>query len=181
MQGKVHVMIGAGSLALFCVRYPQGFEFANTQIIPIIGLMSATFGSYLPDIDQQRTHMGQKHKITSKVVNKVGGGHRGFTHTLIIPILVGILMWIIGSKIEIRLLASLLMSLLFGFEFGYVMHIFADLFNGKGCPLLWPLMQGKVHIMDLPSSGAVPYIFAVIFLLLFGASLFHTTLFGLIS
>lgn len=178
MQGKVHVLIGAGSLALFCVRYPQGFEFANTHIIPVVGLATAAFGSYLPDIDQQRTHMGQKHKVVSNVVNKVGGGHRGFTHTLVIPILLAIAMFIVGTQIHTRLLASILMSLLFGAEFGYVMHIVADLFNGKGCPLLWPIMQGKVHIMDLPSSGIVPYVFAVIFLALFGVILFRTALFG---
>ncbi len=178
MQGKVHVMIGTGALAIMCVKYPQGFEFAGARVVPFIGMVTAAFGSYLPDIDQARTHMGQKHKVTSKVVNKVGGGHRGFTHTLVIPILLGIGMWMVGTQLQSAWLASALMSLLFGVEFGYLMHIIADLFNGKGCPIFWPLMQGKVHIMDIPSSGVVPFIFAVIFLFLYGVVVFKTSLFG---
>lgn len=178
MQGKIHVLIGAGSLALFCVKCPAGFEFAGSRVIPAIGMVTAAFGSYLPDIDQQRTHMGMKHKLTSKAVSKVGGGHRGFTHTLVIPVLLALTIWYVGTNLTNSLLSSIVMSLLFGVEFGYTMHIVADLFNGKGCPLFWPLIQGKVHIMDLPSKGFVPYLFAVIFLgligfLLFGTSLIH--------
>lgn len=156
----------------------MGFEFAGAKVIPVIGMVTAAFGSYLPDIDQQRTHMGQKHKVASKVVNKVGGGHRGFTHTLVIPAILAALIWYVGTSLTQPLLASIVMSLLFGVEFGYVMHIFADLFNGKGCPLFWPLIKGKVHVMDLPSSGFAPYVFAIILLgligfLLFGTSLIH--------
>lgn len=178
MQGKVHVLIGAGSLALFCAKYPTGFVFAETHIIPVVGLFTAAFGSYLPDIDMQTTHMGQQHKVASKVISKVGGGHRGFTHTLVIPLLLAALMYYVGTSMTYRMLASVVMSLLFGMEFGYVMHIVADLFNGKGCPILWPFMQGKLHIMDLPSSGVVPYIFAVVFLSLIGILLFYAQLFG---
>ena len=53
------------------------------------------------------------------------------------------------------------MSLLFGYVTGWIMHIFADLFNGKGCPILMPLSKSKIHIVDLPSTGVVPWIFAV--------------------
>ena len=176
MQGKVHVLIGAGSLALLCVKCPTGFEFAGAKVIPAIGMITAAFGSYLPDIDQTRTHMGQKHKVTSKVVNKVGGGHRGFTHTLVIPAILAVLIWYVGTHLTQPLLSSAVMSLLFGVEFGYTMHIVADMFNGKGVPLFWPLIKGKVHIMDLPSSGGVPFVFAILFLALFGFVRFGTGL-----
>lgn len=178
MQGKVHVLIGAGSLALFCAKYPTGFVFAETHVIPMVGLFTAALGSYLPDIDMQTTHMGRQHKVASKVINKVGGGHRGFTHTLIIPLIIAALMFYVGTSMEYRMLASVVMSLLFGMEFGYVMHIFADIFNGKGCPLLWPISKSKISIMDLPSKGIVPYVFAIIFLSLIGILLFNAQLFG---
>lgn len=172
MQGKVHVLIGAGALALLCVKYPTGFEFAGARVVPAVGMVTAAFGSYLPDIDQHRSHMGQKHKVASKVVSKVGGGHRGFTHTLVIPAILAALIWYIGNNLTQPLLSSALMSLLFGAEFGYTMHIFADMFNGKGCPILWPLVKGKIPLMDLPSNGVVPYIFAILLLGLFGFALF---------
>lgn len=165
MQGKVHVAIGMGSLALLCVQHPTGFDLGPMRILPEIGLVSATLGSYLPDIDMQTTHSGSQHKIASKLVNKFGGGHRGITHTLLVPVIVFALMLTVSSFLSgftyLNLLAS---SVLFGFEFGYVMHLFADMFNGKGIPLLWPLSPSKIHILDLPSSGIVPWIFTVLIL-----------------
>lgn len=37
-------------------------------------------------------------------------------------------------------------SLIFGIFVGWTLHIFEDLFNSKGCPILWPLAKGHVHI-----------------------------------
>ena len=69
-------------------------------------------------------------------------------------------------------IAMTVCSLCFGWEWGYLMHLVADMFNGKGIPLFWPLLKSKVHIMDLPSSGFVPWIFAVLFIALFGYLIF---------
>lgn len=163
LQGKVHVAIGVGALACLCVKYPSGFDFNGINILPIISMATAAAGSYAPDIDSNRTHAGQKHKVASSVVSKVGGGHRGITHTLLFPaIIAGFMIFVNGYLAQYQYLATLVQSLLFGFEFGWVMHIFADLFNGKGCPVFWPIVQAKVHIMDLPSSGFVPWIFAAV-------------------
>lgn len=163
MNGKVHVAIGAGSLAVLCVKYPGGFEFANTHIVPVIGLVTASFGSYLPDIDQGRTHMGMKHKHISKAVNKVGGGHRGITHTLLFPaIFIGLMYFVSNYLADLYYIQSVVGSLLFGMIYGYCMHIAADMFNGKGVPLFWPIIKRKIHFMDLPSSGFIPWVFAVV-------------------
>lgn len=179
MTGKVHVFIGVASLATFCAVYPKGFEFASATVLPEIGLISAAFGSYLPDIDMQRTHMGSKHKIASNIVNKVGGGHRGVTHTLLVPALLALAMWLVGTKLTLlafpmsKYVITFLMSVLFGVEFGYCMHIFADLFNGKGCPLLWPVSPTKIHILDLPSSGFGAWLFGIILVAIEVAFVLH--------
>lgn len=182
MTGKVHVAIGTSSLLAFCIVYPKGFEFAGAHVLPYVGLVTAAFGSYLPDIDMQRTHMGAKHKVTSKVVSKVGGGHRGITHTLLVPAIMAVLMFLVGTyfakpdflpalnstlipflRISLKHgISSILMSLVFGAEFGYCMHIFADAFNGKGVPLLWPISKSKVSFADFPSEGFGAWAFAVI-------------------
>lgn len=163
MNGKVHVAIGVASVVCLCVKYPTGFEMFGVNVLPEIALLTAAAGSYAPDIDSSRTHAGQKHKVASKVVSKVGGGHRGITHTLLFPTIVGALMYFVqGYLAEYDTLATICLSILFGFEMGWCMHIFADLFNGKGCPIFWPLMRSKVHILDLPSSGFVPWIFAAV-------------------
>lgn len=181
MTGKVHVTIGVASLGLFCLQYPHGFEFAGSTVYPAVGLVTAAFGSYLPDIDMERTHMGSQHKITSKVVNKVGGGHRGITHTLLVPAIIALLMYLIGTKLYIpfitasfaNIVISGLMSILFGVEYGYCMHIFADMFNGKGCPILWPIVRKKIPgILDLPSEGFGAWAFAVILIFVQAGLLF---------
>lgn len=165
MQGKVHVAIGTATAAFLCVKYPNGFDFNGLHIIPYISLLAASAGSYAPDIDMQTTHSGKKHKTVSKVVNKVGGGHRGITHTLLFPTILYALMIFTNNYLqEYQGLASLVVSLIFGFGFGWIMHIFADLFNGKGCPIFWPIMRSKVHIMDLPSSGIGAWIFAIVYI-----------------
>ena len=163
LNGKVHVFIGAASLAAFCVAFPTGFDFFDTRVLPEIGLVSAAFGSYLPDIDMGRTHMGMKHKVASKVVSKVGGGHRGVTHSLLVPALFAVAMWAVATYFTaIPYLPTIVMSIIFGAEYGYLCHIIADLFNGKGCPILWPISKSKISLADLPSTGIVPWIFAVI-------------------
>ena len=174
MQGKVHVAIGAGCLAVLCLKHPAGFTLAdNVFIIPEIGMFTAAAGSLLPDIDMHSTSMGRKHKITSKVVNKVGGGHRGITHTLLFPVLLVLatlsVMNFLAGYFWLQTISS---SLFFGFTFGYVMHIFADLFNGKGCPILWPISRSKVSIADLPSKGWVPWVFAFVVIGLFAILIF---------
>ena len=167
MNGKVHVAIGTASLALLCLKFPEGFEFAGTHITPIIGMFAASAGSYAPDIDLARSHAGQKHKGAAsavKVAGKVTGvsGHRGITHTLLVPaLLIAVMVFTNVYFARWRSLQGVLFSLVFGFLYGYVVHIAADLFNGKGCPIFWPITKNKVHVMDLPSTGVVPWIFAV--------------------
>lgn len=162
MNGKVHAFIGVGTVACITLANPRGFTMFGSTIIPVISLATAAAGSFMPDIDNPRTHAGMQHKVASKVISKVGGGHRGLTHSLIFPALILALMFYISTfAVNYRYIASLLMSLLFGYVTGWIMHIFADLFNGKGCPILMPLSKSKIHILDLPSTGAVPWIFAV--------------------
>lgn len=166
MQGKVHVAIGTVTAVGLIVAFPKGFEVLNVNMIPLISLATIEAGSYLPDIDMGTTHSGRQHPLVSKAISKLGGGHRGVTHTLVVPIILIILVRAIGLYLgDLHYLASLLGSLIFGFFVGWVSHIFADLFNGKGCPLLWPIMQGKVHIMDLPSDGFVPWVFTGVYTL----------------
>lgn len=176
MTGKIHVTIGVGTLALISIKtFGNGFDFFGTTVYPVVGMLTAAAGSYAPDIDMQRTHAGQKHKVASKVISKVGGGHRGIMHTLLMPACLVTLMYIVGEYID-GILANGLMSLIFGFAYGYIMHLFADMFNGKGIPLFWPLMRGKVHIMDIDSSGWQAWTFCIVFLAIAGFIIFSSNI-----
>lgn len=163
MNGKVHAFIGVGTVACVALSHPNGFMLWGVHVLPVVSLVTAASGSFMPDIDNPRTHAGLQHKTASKVINKVGGGHRGITHSLIFPsILIGLMYYIATLDANYKYIASVLMSLFFGYVTGWLMHIFADLFNGKGCPLFMPLTKSKIHILDLPSTGIVPWIFAVV-------------------
>ena len=166
MNGKVHVAIGVASAACLCVAHPTGVELFGMKMLPEIMLLSVAAGSYAPDVDNPRTHAGAKHKVVSKVVSKTGGGHRGITHTLLFPAILSCMCYFINSYMKsYQAINTFLLSIVGGFLLGWVMHIFADLFNGKGCPLFWPLMKSKVHIVDLPSQGFIPWVFAGAFTL----------------
>lgn len=41
---------------------------------------------------------------------------------------------------------EVLPSLLFGMGFGWLFHIIEDMFNKKGCPILWPLSNKSIHL-----------------------------------
>lgn len=41
---------------------------------------------------------------------------------------------------------EVLPSLIFGMGFGWLFHIIEDMFNKKGCPILWPLTNKKLHL-----------------------------------
>lgn len=174
MNGNVHAAIGTGSLALLCIQHPTGFElYDGITVIPIVALVSVAFGSYTPDVDMKPMHMGQQHKLAMKTINKISGGHRGITHTLLVPTLVLAAMIMLHTTLAAYTVVDCsLQSVLFGFLYGYVLHIFADLFNGKGVPLLWPVSRSKISLMDLPSTGIVPWIFTIIFLGVQGAVMF---------
>lgn len=172
MTGKIHVVIGTGTLALLSIKtLGSTMNFFGTDIYPVVGMITAAAGSYAPDIDMQRTHAGRKHRVTSKVVSKVGGGHRGITHTLLVPACLVTLMYVIGAYTD-GAIASALMSLVFGYAFGYIMHLFADMFNGKGIPLFWPVMRGRVHIADVDSDGWQAWAFCIVFLIVAGFIIF---------
>lgn len=196
MQGKTHMTVGVVTMACCAVLYPEGITIHNQDVLFTIAGVTAAVGSYLPDIDIEQSKLGQKYHFISKHLK-----HRGFTHTLVIPI---ILLLLLISVVALPLQALkylnylilalcilgiikivipiakygkadiydivhalcmgyaaitlvndvtttiVLASALFGLWFGWIMHMVADLCNGKGIPLL-PGMN-HVHIMSVTTG-----------------------------
>lgn len=173
MTKSVHMTVGVSTMLLLSVAHPSGFEVLNTKVLPALALVTAAIGSYIPDFDTKPMHYTQGKKgvskaaasVASKAVNKATGGHRGITHTLLFPVLIYALMWYVDSSFHrARSFSSMMVSFLFGFLVGWVLHIFADLFNGKGVPLFWPLIRSKVHIADFPSEGIGQWLWCGIYM-----------------
>lgn len=55
-------------------------------------------------------------------------------------------------------------SLIFGLFAGWTLHIFEDLFNKKGCPILWPVAKGHIHIATFKTRHWSEYLFLFLWL-----------------
>ena len=154
MTGKTHAVCGATTMLLMTVLNPTGMAFGGHEFLPIVGMLSVVPGSYMPDIDIPQSKLGRKFKFISRHLI-----HRGFTHTLVIPIILGIFMFYVAS-----LGLPILPDLILGFEVGYIMHIVADAFNKKGVPLLWPLTSNHLHIASVLTGSWQETVFLIIWI-----------------
>lgn len=74
-----------------------------------------------------------KNAISKNKTFKWMTAHRGFMHTLILPLAFGVGAWIIPSDIIQRMLI--------GLTVGYVCHLDADMYTVDGCPLMFPISK----------------------------------------
>lgn len=156
MTGKTHAICGTvTAIAIAACNY-KGIQMGGYTLLPIISVVAAPSGSYMPDIDLQRSHMGNKHKFISSLLT-----HRGFTHTLVIPLLLWLFQWWLMS-IHIPVVPDLV----FGFNVGWLAHIVADMFNKKGVPILWPITKQKYHVATILTSTKQEYIFIAFWVLM---------------
>lgn len=134
----------------------KGLDIGPYTVMPWVSVLAAPTGSYMPDIDLHRSKMGNKHKIISKLLT-----HRGFTHTLVIPILLVLLQYFLMDHHIL-----LLPDLVFGFNVGWVVHIIADMFNRKGVPILWPFTKRHFHVANILTSTGQEYVFIVFWIVI---------------
>ena len=170
MNKTVHTIAGVVPFMLLTAGMPSGFEILGSTVYPMVACATSVIASPLPDLDLKPLHYSRGKKgvskkvaqVKSKAVNKVTGGHRGITHTMLFPALfLGVYVAACNVLVDYPSLRNFVGSLIFGMFSGWTLHIFADMFNGKGCPLLWPFVRNKIPGIDLPSEGIVPYLWLV--------------------
>lgn len=71
--------------------------------------------------------------------------HRGFMHTLILPACMVAALFVIKEPVFAILLQGLLI--------GFVSHLFMDILNPKGCPILYPISKSNIKIMNIKTGG----------------------------
>lgn len=79
--------------------------------------------------------------------------HRGITHTGIICLIWAAVAHGCPKAVQPALI---------GFALGWFYHVVADMFNGKGVPLFWPLMKGKIHVAKIRSSSTLDTVFMIV-------------------
>jgi inner membrane protein len=103
--------------------------------------------SLIPDIDKVGSKVSEKAKLVSWLINFFVG-HRGLFHSLWLPIILYMLLFMM--RMDIAIAAS----------FGYLSHLILDCFTVSGIKLLWPL-QKKVRGF-LKSGGLTEYFIFVL-------------------
>lgn len=173
MNGSVHIATGVTFMTILTARYATGMDVSGMHVIPAIGIATAVIGAKIPDLDLKPSQWGRGkkprivkavQKTAGHIANKAIDGHRGVFHYPLWPALTYALALFESKSLSmLGAFSTLITSLLFGLVVGWGLHLFADMFNGKGIPILGPISKSKVHILDLPSEGFVPWLWWFMF------------------
>jgi|GEM_PF-885846 len=136
---KVHTTAGICTGIIFSIILFKKNILHFDTIILFILLSGAAIGSIIPDIDNRRSHIGQRAKKISKAINKYGG-HRGITHSILGLIIAYLLLSIVGNYTKlINFIYYKVFSL--GVLIGYISHLIFDIITVGGIPLFYPIKK----------------------------------------
>ena len=148
MTGKTHLLVGActGVVAATCVA-------SNSPLIFGLTITATCIGSIIPDIDNEKSIIGNKIKIFSTIINKISG-HRGITHA---PLLLLAFYVLIFFLLNLNGLGSYI-PVLQGYAIGYASHLCLDILTKGGIPLLYPFSKKRMHILQIKSGGIAEFL-----------------------
>lgn len=104
------------------------FNIKNKLIFILVAILFSIF----PDIDERKSKIGKKYKKTSTAINFIFG-HRGFFHSIYIPIILYFILHYINNEIGIAILV------------GYFSHLFMDAITKNGIRPLYPIINKKIN------------------------------------
>lgn len=185
MNGKTHQLIGfTSSLAFATVMYST-----NNGSLPICATVIAgsCLGSYIPDMDHPGSTLGRKIGIISHPINllsklfasihkKTKGkislklseifAHRGIFHAPIFwCVIMGLLFWKLPFLTNITTVHNAILGILTGISIGIGMHLFADMFNPTGIPILMPIYNKKLSLGKIVTGSKKEWAVLVLCLL----------------
>ena len=106
-------------------------DFLNIEN-KFVFIVIVLFFSIFPDIDETKSKIGRKNKIISRIINFIFG-HRGFFHSIYIPLALFGILYNINYEAAIAILA------------GYFSHLFADGTTKQGIRPLNPLINKRIN------------------------------------
>lgn len=145
MTYKTHILGGVlgGLLAA---------QTTNSSEVAVIVGVSTVF-SLAPDIDIPNSKAGNKFGIVSKGINKAFG-HRGLFHS---PILYLVIAYFLRNILPFPILLGGLV--------GVGSHLFLDMFNSTGIPVLYPLSRSKISFAKIKTRSAGETFFALLLII----------------
>ncbi|MCH8003535.1 MAG: metal-dependent hydrolase [Nanoarchaeota archaeon] len=127
-------------------------EFFNIQN-KLIFILIVVFFSIFPDIDERKSKIGRKNKTLSTIINFIFG-HRGFFHSIYIPLIFYFIFYYINNEIGIAILV------------GYFSHLFMDAITKNGIRPLYPIINKKINGPIKTNSILEKILFLVIIFLI---------------
>ena len=165
--------LNATTHALFGVAALAGVSLLTGNEPPLYAYPAAVVASWVPDVDNPRSRLGNGLSRTKVPVLDVISrpvswalritsftlfrtvGHRTLTHSLL-----GVSLFAVLISPVAPLSPELFLALLAG----YVSHLFADALNKRGVPLLWPVKSTFRFLPRGVRSGGVTEFFVAVVL-----------------
>jgi len=120
MKFKTHLAFTF--LLFFVIDYLVGLTVLEGALLFIL--------SFIPDIDLHTSYIGKRTRPLSNIIQLLFQ-HRGFFHSLWIPIIFYLVLSPYGLELAV---------------FGYLGHLLLDLLNPKGLCIFWPFFRIKGFI-----------------------------------
>lgn len=149
-MSRTHAICGTTTMVTIAGLQPPYLQNMSIVILAIFSLV----GSYCPDVDMLHSKLGKKFWLLAALLK-----HRGITHTLVVPALLGVLVYFKFQG------AGLWSEVLIGIMVGWTAHIVADLFNRKGVPLFWPIFPKRIHVAAVKTGTSQEIIFVIFWIL----------------
>lgn len=139
MIAKTHISFALCVASCGVVSYEIFVERLENKDL-IVLFTSIGFGALLPDIDEPHSTIGRKTPLVSHVFNKIFG-HRGATHTLIFPLVIAFLLYLLMAYLPFSPL------ILYGVVCGCYLHIAGDMLTKSGCPIYMPFSTRNIAFL----------------------------------
>ena len=141
-------------IALLSIEF---FDIKNKLIFILVVVMFSIF----PDIDEKKSKIGKKYRWASTIINYIFG-HRGFFHSIYIPLALYFIFYYINNEVAIDVLV------------GYFSHLFMDALTKNGIRPLYPIVNRKINGFIKTNSILEKILFLIIILsILYGLLLMY--------
>ena len=125
------------------------FDINNKLFFVLIAISFSIF----PDIDERKSKIGKKYKKTSTIINFIFG-HRGFFHSIFIPLALYFVFYYINNEIGVAVLV------------GYFSHLFMDAITKHGIRPLYPIINKKINGPVKTNSITEKILFLIVIVLI---------------
>ena len=140
MVGKTHLCAGVCAGTAFALW--ADLPLAQAGIAAAAGLI----GGVIPDLDHRKSKVTQKTGLLGFFSSHLLK-HRGILHT---PIIYIILSAILTLSFED---SPMIHAAIFGAFVGELSHLFLDMLNQSGIPLLWPITRKRISLLPIQTGG----------------------------